>query len=134
MNEYEFLVVEFLAHYLNSFKTVLENTSEDPKTIMRQIGKQMSKEIKIPEFKIKKSIDLNKEKPAALEQIADIGLNFLKVFNIIGKTREIPQVITAKKVDFIKDGKDLAISLKVELTPFDLLDNGLFYYLGAGFF
>ena len=35
---------------------------------------------------------------------------------------------------FIEETKEIAISLKIEFTPFDFLNTGDFYYLGAGFF
>ncbi len=134
LNEYESLLVEFLGFYLRSFNEVLKNTSEDPKNIMKSIGKDMKRYIQMPEFKISKSINLNEEKKAALDQMADIGINFLKVINLIGKTRAIPNAIDVKKLDFIEDTKEIAIGLKIKFAPFEFLNTGLFYYMGAGFF
>ena len=94
----------------------------------------MSKNIKIPEFKISKNLNLKNDKRAALDQMADIGLNFLKVLNLIGKTRGINNAIDGKKVDFIDDDKEVAIGLRLKFFPFEFLNSGLFYYLGAGFF
>ena len=134
LGEYEALLVEFLGYFLTSFNDVLENTAEDPKIVMKNIGKKMSKNIKIPEFKISKNLNLKNDKRAALDQMADIGLNFLTVINLIGRTRGIQNAIYAKKVDFIDNDKEMAIGLRVKFYPFEFLSTGLFYYLGAGFF
>ena len=40
LGEYEVLIVEFLGYFLTSFNEVLENTSEDPKIVMKNIGKK----------------------------------------------------------------------------------------------
>ena len=134
LDGYEVLVVEFLGYFLTSFNETLENTSEDPKSVMKNIGKKMSKKIKIPEFKISKNLNLKTDKRAALDQMADIGLNFLQIINLIGKTRGINNAIDGKKVDFIDDDKEVAIGLRLKFFPFEFLNSGLFYYLGAGFF
>ena len=134
LDEYEVLVVDFLGFFLTSFNDEMKNTSQNPKMIMKNIGKKMSKNIKIPEFKISEKISLKSDRRTALDQMADIGLNFMKVVNLIARTRGIHDALDGKKVGFIDDDEEIAIGLRVKFYNFEFLNSGLFYYLGAGFF
>ncbi|NHI92817.1 MAG: HTH domain-containing protein [Candidatus Lokiarchaeota archaeon] len=134
LNRFEFLVMEFLGYFFESFEDVVSESLDDSKNIMKKIGKALNKHIKFPELKISNSIDLLMDKRVSLDKMADVGLTILKLINIIGKKRGYEELVKAKKVEFIEDEKQIAISLKTQFFPFEFLNTGLLYYLGAGFF
>ncbi|NHI93472.1 MAG: HTH domain-containing protein [Candidatus Lokiarchaeota archaeon] len=134
LDKYEDLFMDGLSYFLKSFDEVISPSLKDPEVKMKEIGKNMRKFVKLPELTIinNKNIKLNKRE--ALDRMADVGLTILNMITHIGLKRGYENLIKAKKGDFIEDNEGIGISLKIEFSPFDFLNTGFFYHLGAGFF
>lgn len=133
LNNYQSIILDIYGYFFKSFEDVVPSYTDDSEKMMKEIGKSINKRLKLPEFKNAYSIDLNTNKGAVLDQIADIGLSFLKIFNDVAGIRGFKDFVKAKKVNFIENDERMAISLKIEFTRLDYLDFRSFYYLVAGF-
>ena len=131
-NNYQSTVFDLYQYFFESFEEVIPSYIDNTEEVMKQIGRSMSKRLKFPEFKNPYSIDLNKNKREVLDKIADTGLSFLKIFNDIVRIKGYQEFVRAKKVNFIKDEEEIAISLKIEFAPTDYLNFEFFYYIIAG--
>ncbi len=134
LNKIQPVILNIFDSFFKSFQEVISPTLQNINDVMKQMGKSMSKKLNIPEIKSHHSIVLSKKNKDALEQIADIGLSYIKFFNEVAKTQGYENFIKAEKMKFIENQEKIAKGIKVEFTPFDFLDSGLFYHFGAGFF
>ena len=134
LNTYQPVILNIFATFFKSFGEVISPSIEDVDGVMKLMGKSMSTNLNLPEMKSHHLVDLSNDKKVVLEQIADMGLDYVKFFNEVASTQGYENFIIANKQKLIETDEEVAQSLKVEFKPFEFLDSGLFYHFCAGFF